>query len=39
VEAEALICLDGCRCHLRLDNTLKVRPGPELDKALAAWAS
>ena len=39
VEAEALVCLDGCRCHLRLDNALKVRPGPELDKALAAWAS
>ena len=39
VEAEALVCLDGCQCHLRLDNALKVRPGPELDKALAAWAS
>ncbi|WP_302736054.1 DNA polymerase III subunit alpha [uncultured Desulfovibrio sp.] len=39
VEAEALVCLDGCQCHLRLDKALKVRPGPELDKALAAWAS
>ncbi|MGV6994387.1 DNA polymerase III subunit alpha [Desulfovibrio sp. QI0430] len=39
VEAHAQIFLDGHVCILHLDNTLKVRPGPDLDKALAAWAS
>ena len=38
VEAEAIVRLDGCECRLRLDAALKVRPGPELTKALAAWA-
>ena len=38
VEAQAIVCLDGCQCHLRLDGALKVRPGPELTRALAAWA-
>ncbi|WP_298994673.1 DNA polymerase III subunit alpha [uncultured Desulfovibrio sp.] len=39
VEAHAQVFLDGHVCILHLDNTLKVRPGPDLDKALAAWAS
>jgi len=39
VEAHAQVLLDGHLCLLHLDNTLKVRPGPDLDKALAAWAS
>lgn len=39
VEAQAQICLDGHVCLLLLDSALKVRPGPELDKALSAWAS
>ncbi|WP_374282740.1 DNA polymerase III subunit alpha [Desulfovibrio sp.] len=39
VEAHAQVFLDGHVCLLHLDNTLKVRPGPDLDKALAAWAS
>nr|WP_296985557.1 DNA polymerase III subunit alpha [uncultured Desulfovibrio sp.] len=39
VETHAQICLDGHVCHLHLDNALKVSPGPDLDKALAAWAS
>ena len=39
VEAHAQIFLDGHVCLLHLDNTLKVRPGPDLDKALATWAS
>ena len=39
VEARAVVCLDGCHCHLRLGDGLKVRPGPELTRALAAWAA
>ncbi|MDE6734752.1 MAG: hypothetical protein K2J64_04715, partial [Desulfovibrio sp.] len=39
VEARAVVCLDGCHCHLRLGDGLKVRPGPELTRALAAWAT
>jgi len=39
VEAHAQVCLDGHLCTLHLDNTLKVTPGPDLDKALTAWAS
>ena len=39
VEAHAQVFLDGHVCILHLDNSLKVRPGPDLDKALAAWAS
>ncbi|MDE5879391.1 MAG: DNA polymerase III subunit alpha, partial [Desulfovibrio sp.] len=39
VEAKAVVCLDGCQCYLKLPDTLKVRPGPELTKALAAWAA
>ena len=39
VEARAVVSLDGCQCHLRLGDGLKVRPGPELTRALAAWAA
>ncbi|MCR5563704.1 MAG: DNA polymerase III subunit alpha [Desulfovibrio sp.] len=39
VPTEAVILLDGCRCHLKLDAELTVQPGPELNKALVAWAS
>ena len=39
VETHAQVCLEGHVCHLHLDNNLKVSPGPELDKAIAAWAS
>lgn len=39
VEAQAMIHLDGCRCMLNLGTALKVSPGPELDRALAAWAA
>ena len=38
VEAEAMILLDGVRCHLTLGPQFRVSPGPELDRALAAWA-
>ena len=38
VEAQAIVCLDGCQCRLKLDSALRVRPGPELSRALAAWA-
>jgi DNA polymerase-3 subunit alpha len=39
VETLASVDLDGYECRLSLDNSLKVRPGPELEKALALWAS
>ncbi|MDR1776350.1 MAG: DNA polymerase III subunit alpha [Desulfovibrio sp.] len=39
VETIAAVDLDGYECRLSLDENLKVRPGPELEKALAAWAS
>ena len=39
VEALAEVFLVGLVCILHLDNSLIVRPGPDLDKALAAWAS
>ena len=38
VEAEAMVLLDGVRCHLTLGPQFRVSPGPELDRALAAWA-
>ncbi|BAV92070.1 DNA polymerase III subunit alpha [Candidatus Desulfovibrio trichonymphae] len=38
VETKATVVLESCQCLLRLDDTLKVRPGPELEKALADWA-
>ena len=39
VETHAQVHLDGHICLLHLDSALKVSPGPELDKALTAWAS
>ncbi|MBO5490641.1 MAG: DNA polymerase III subunit alpha [Desulfovibrio sp.] len=39
VETHAQVRLDGHLCLLHLDAALKVSPGPELDKALTAWAS
>ena len=38
VETEAMVSLGGHFCRLELDNELRVQPGPELDRALAAWA-
>ena len=38
VEAEAMVLLDGVRCYLTLGPQFRVSPGPELDRALAAWA-
>ncbi|MBQ9406226.1 MAG: DNA polymerase III subunit alpha [Desulfovibrio sp.] len=39
VEAYAEVHLDGHMCVLHLDSALKVSPGPELERALTAWAS
>ena len=39
VEAQAVVLLDGYRCLLQLGPQFRVAPGPELDRALAAWAS
>ena len=39
VETEAQVLLDGYICHLRLGLQFRVTPGPELDRALRAWAS
>lgn len=39
VGVDAWVELDDCKCHLRLDDTLTVSPGPELDKAIANWAA
>ena len=39
VETEAQVLLDGYVCHLRLGLQFRVTPGPELDRALRAWAS
>ena len=39
VPTEAVVTLDGCRCHVKLAAELTVQPGPELNKALDAWAS
>ncbi|MDR3320148.1 MAG: DNA polymerase III subunit alpha [Desulfovibrio sp.] len=37
VETRAKVELDGYECNLSLDRSLSVRPGPELEKALADW--
>jgi DNA polymerase-3 subunit alpha len=39
VQTLASVDLDGYECRLSLDDSLRVRPGPELEKALALWAS
>ena len=39
VEAQAVVLLDGYRCLLQLGPQFRVAPSPELDRALAAWAS
>jgi DNA polymerase-3 subunit alpha len=39
VETLATVDLDGYECRLSLDRSLKVRPGPELEKDLDLWAS
>ncbi|MDR3358405.1 MAG: DNA polymerase III subunit alpha [Desulfovibrio sp.] len=39
VETFASVDLDGYECRLSLASSLRVRPGPELEKALALWAS
>jgi DNA polymerase-3 subunit alpha len=39
VETWAKVDLDGYECRLSLDSSIKVRPGPDLEKALALWAS
>jgi len=38
VEAQAVAYLEGYCCRLQLDKDLQVQPGPDLDRALAAWA-
>ena len=39
VSTEASVLVDGFYCHLSLDPELTVTPGPELDRALSAWAA
>ena len=39
VEAYLNVLLDDCECRIRLGANFTVTPGPELDRALAAWAS
>ena len=39
VSTEASVLVDGLYCHLSLDPELTVTPGPELDRALSAWAA
>ncbi len=37
VEVRVIVCLDGCQCHLAL-NECNVSPSPALERELAAWA-
>ena len=39
VEAYLNVLLDDCECRIRLGANFTVTPGPDLDRAIAAWAS
>ena len=39
VEAYLNVLFDTCECRIRLGGNFTVTPGPDLDRALAAWAS